>query len=60
MSFLDDEEVRPFVEDPSLQLMIQYQIQEDQERLAQCDYQYDQKEFPTLVDAKKMNEINRK
>lgn len=55
-----DDEVRPFAEDPSLQLLIQYQIQAEQEAKALSDYQYDQKQFPSLISTDKLKEINRK
>ena len=54
-----DDEVRPFAEDPSLQLLIQYQILEDQRQKALAEYQYDEKEFPSLVKDEKMREILR-
>lgn len=52
--------MRPFVEDPSLQLLIQYQIQAEQEQKAMADYQFDQKEFPSLVSDDNLKNILRK
>ena len=55
-----DDEIRPFAEDPSLQLLIQYQIQAEQEAKLLSDYQYDLAQFPSLVNADKLKDINRK
>lgn len=57
---LDDEEVRPFMEDPTLQLLIQYQIQTEQAKLAESDYHFDRKDFPSLVNTNDLKAINRK
>jgi hypothetical protein len=52
--------VRPFAEDPSLQLLIQYQIQDELEKKALADFQYKTSEFPSLVATNELKEINRK
>lgn len=56
---VDDEEARPFAEDPSLQLLIEYQIQVEREAKALNNYQYDKSEFPSLVSADDLKKINR-
>mmetsp|Transcript_32806 Transcript_32806/g.37542 ORF Transcript_32806/g.37542 Transcript_32806/m.37542 type:complete len:130 (+) Transcript_32806:847-1236(+) len=56
---IDDEEARPFAEDPSLQLLIEYQIQVEREAKALNNYQYDKSEFPSLVSADDLKTINR-
>jgi len=55
-----EDEVRLFAEDPSLQLLIQYQIQAEQEEKAKSEYQFDKQDFPSLIPESKMKEINRK
>jgi hypothetical protein len=55
-----DDEARPFAEDPSLQLMIQYQIEAEVRAKALSDYQFDRTEFPSLVNNTDLKDINRK
>jgi hypothetical protein len=48
------------MEDPTLQLLIQYQIQTEQAKLAESDYHFDRKDFPSLVNTNDLKAINRK